>query len=871
MPIWILFLCLFGRGVAEDFPSLITANASIAVVLDHQFLQDQFQTVTDELKDHIKELARVKLKHGGVMVHYYSWTAINLKKGFLAVFSVASCEDTWSLFKRVQDEQILLFALTEVDCPRLPTDLAITVTSSSAGEELSQMILDLRTERAFNWKSAILLHDDTLSRDMISRVVQAMTSQIDDEKVPSVSVTVFKMRHEVNEYLRRKEMYRVISRLPVKYIGENFLAIVTTETMTTMAETARDVHMSHTLAQWLYIVSDTNQRTGNLSTLINDLFEGENIAYIYNKTDDGAHCKNGIICYSKEMMDAFISALDSAVQEEFDIAAQVSDEEWEAIRPDKVQRRDMLLKHMQQHITAYSKCGNCSSWQALAADTWGATYRRHTDSVISNKEDDNVTTLIENVDLLQVGFWRPIDGFKFSDVLFPHIKHGFRGKELPVLTYHNPPWTILQSNASGSIVSYGGLLFDIVGQFAKSKNFTIRIVLPGHIKEESSNETSTDMMHSTSAKFTLAAVSKGKVALAAAAFTILSDPPPGINYTIPVSIQPYSFMIARPRELSRALLFLLPFTTDTWLCLALAVILMGPTLYIIHRLSPFYDAEEITREGGLSTIHNCLWYVYGALLQQGGMYLPRADSGRLVVGTWWIVVLVVVTTYSGNLVAFLTFPKLEIPVTTLRELLQNSATYTWSINKGSYLEMQLKNSDEPKYVSLLKGAELSTSSNGMEANNIAGTKYLDRVRNERHVVIDWKLRLNYLKRADTAATDSCDFVLSSEEFMEERVAMIVPADSPYLPVINKEINRMQKAGLITKWLSAYLPKRDRCWQTSSMASEVNNHTVNLSDMQGSFFVLFLGVFSAFTILLSEWFYNRRKRRNDQIVIKPYME
>nr|XP_034828957.1 ionotropic receptor 93a [Maniola hyperantus] len=877
MKLWTFLIVfgLFGHGRAEDFPSLITANASIAVVLDQQFLGEDYQSVLDQLKDYIKELKRVELKHGGVNVHYFSWTAISLKKGFLAVFSVASCEDTWSLFSRTEEEQLLLFALTEVDCPRLPSDSAITVTFADPGQELPQLLLDFRTRKAFHWKSAIILHDNTLNRDMVSRVVKSLSSEINDEDVHSVSVTVYKMKHEVNEYLRRKEVYRVLSKLPVKYIGENFVAIVTTDVLSTLMETARNLLMSHTQAQWLYVVSDTHSRAGSMRNVISDMYEGENIAYVFNATDNDEECKNGLLCYAQELMDAFISALDAAVQEEFDVAAQVSDEEWEAIRPTKLQRRDTLLRHMQQFISLKSVCGNCTSWQVKAGDTWGATYRGQSlERKMSKGNKTNATkrTEINHTELLHVGAWRPIDGFKFDDVLFPHVEHGFRGKELPIITYHNPPWTILHQNTSGSITNYSGLLFDIVNQLAKNKNFTIRILLPDNIRHSNSNETARDMSASTISMLTMTAISKGQAALAVAVFTVLSDHNQGINYTIPVSTQPYSFIIARPREMSRALLFLLPFTTDTWLCLGFAVILMGPMLYVVHRLSPYYEAMEMSREGGLSTIHNCLWYIYGALLQQGGMYLPRADSGRLVVGTWWIVVLVVVTTYSGNLVAFLTFPKFEIPVTTVSELLE-SKSYTWSIKQGSFLETQLKNSDEPKYVSLLKRAEMTSATGAVEGNMAAssGAGILNRVRHNRHALIDWKLRLRYLMRAETLKTDACDFALSKEEFMDEQVAMIVPAGSPYLAVINKEINRMHRAGLIAKWLSAYLPKRDRCWKTSAAAQEVSNHTVNLRDMQGSFFVLFLGFFIASTVLVLEWIYNRRKKMVEQIVIKPYME
>lgn len=55
------------------------------------------------------------------------------------------------------------------------------------------------------------------------------------------------------------------------------------------------------------------------------------------------------------------------------------------------------------------------------------------------------------------------------------------------------------------------------------------------------------------------------ILLAASAFTITEDRKARINFTIPISIQPYAFLVSRPRELSRALLFMAPFASNVHL------------------------------------------------------------------------------------------------------------------------------------------------------------------------------------------------------------------------------------------------------------------------------------------------------------------
>lgn len=111
--------------------------------------------------------------------------------------------------------------------------------------------------------------------------------------------------------------------------------------------------------------------------------------------------------------------------------------------------------------------------------------------------------------------------------------------------------------------------------------------------------------------------------------------------------------------------------------LVFITLLISLTMHVYGRLSPYEwqnpypckQAENI-RENGFN-VRNCFWYIVGALLQQGSEFAPRSASTRWIAVVWYFVTLILVSSYTANLAAFLTVVNYEYPFNEAVELLQH--------------------------------------------------------------------------------------------------------------------------------------------------------------------------------------------------------
>ncbi|KAF4528382.1 hypothetical protein B566_EDAN017002 [Ephemera danica] len=154
---------------------------------------------------------------------------------------------------------------------------------------------------------------------------------------------------------------------------------------------------------------------------------------------------------------------------------------------------------------------------------------------------------------------------------------------------------------------------------------------------------------------------------------------------------------------TRLFSFLNPLAVEIWLSMLGAYVMVSLTIWVVARFSPrewstprscwldTHDDVICSEQAGGAllvmendfTLANSFWFTIGSLMQQGSDLNPKATSTRIVGGIWWFFTLIIISSYTANLAAFLTVERMITPIENAAELAEQTEIAYGTLSGGS--------------------------------------------------------------------------------------------------------------------------------------------------------------------------------------------
>ncbi|XP_023682004.1 glutamate receptor ionotropic, kainate 1 isoform X3 [Paramormyrops kingsleyae] len=135
--------------------------------------------------------------------------------------------------------------------------------------------------------------------------------------------------------------------------------------------------------------------------------------------------------------------------------------------------------------------------------------------------------------------------------------------------------------------------------------------------------------------------------------------------------------------------FLNPLSPDIWMYVLLACLGVSCVLFVIARFTPYewYNPHPCNPDSDVVensfTLLNSFWFGIGALMQQGSEVMPKALSTRIIGGIWWFFTLIIISSYTANLAAFLTVERMDAPIDSADDLAKQTKIEYGAVRDGS--------------------------------------------------------------------------------------------------------------------------------------------------------------------------------------------
>ncbi|XP_035699513.1 probable glutamate receptor [Branchiostoma floridae] len=422
----------------------------------------------------------------------------------------------------------------------------------------------------------------------------------------------------------------------------------------------------------------------------------------------------------------------------------------------------------------------------------------------------------------------------------PTETHLLSGRHLLVYTALSKPFFMKKPGKSGEVGStpYHGYHLDLLEMLASHLNFTWNITRIGSRNREIVADAA------KSKKYDLLLVAMAM----RTGFTGWEN----IEYSIPIRTRGYFLTMKKSNrhEGQGIFQFMGPFSAEVWLSFAAAVVGVSFALAVNGRLNPCEWAQaasrgEVSVDSGHLSLVNSLWSTFGAALYQGHEFLPRSSTGRVIVGAWWFVILVMVASYTANLAAFLSRPSAERSIRSLVDLARQTDV-PYGTYKGYTFVKFLKKSQEEPFKTI--GRYLNKNSDEVLFNT--SRQALERAAKGDFIFISpTTYEYEILK-------DRCDMVILTDEyFFKYQVALPFPVGSPYRAEINQALMKMTEDGqmdaLVNRWFNK---KKYKCSTGSS-----DEGVLDMEHLDGTFYYLMIGMGTSILVFALEWVHFKFKK------------
>ncbi|XP_067131931.1 ionotropic receptor 21a-like [Centruroides vittatus] len=258
-----------------------------------------------------------------------------------------------------------------------------------------------------------------------------------------------------------------------------------------------------------------------------------------------------------------------------------------------------------------------------------------------------------------------------------------------------------------------------------------------------------------------------------------------IEYSSHLDFSHMKFIIKLPEPKTAWNSLILPFSFQIWIAIAVTLLVFGISLHKIMEKD-----NDLSGTNSHWPRRKIFWFLFGTLTFQGeNLNSIRRFPSRLLIAIWWMSIFILVSSYTGTLMSFMTCPIVEPVPSTFDELAfaVASGEYSCGTMKGHSDAAIMVNSNYSS--AKLLGRHIINYNTFVDSNDP-----FEQLHKGRFALISGHGFLNMLIKKD----QSSKYIFSKNDLMTFTLAYGLRKGFPYKNDINKIVSRLFEAGITSK-------------------------------------------------------------------------